>query len=152
MFAFIPFFLCKLIPYMVAVSIGDWFPERNIFQILIALTSGIHQHVLQHNCAKFLLQGPRFALVFLQYYLHHSSTSSLSTLVFIAGIVRTLSCGGWVYITSSDNHDIHDFMMILYMVCNIPWMLGGIATTPPALVSVRRKRCVPISLIMNLKS
>ncbi|KAH9481549.1 Protein cwh43 [Psilocybe cubensis] len=107
----------------VSATIGDWYPERNIFQILIALTS-----------------GPRFALVFLQYFLHHSSTSSLPTVVFLSGLVRTLSCGGWVYITSSDDHDVHDFMMILYMVCNIPWMLLGIACTPPARTSVRRKR------------
>ncbi|KAF9565170.1 hypothetical protein CPC08DRAFT_704709 [Agrocybe pediades] len=107
----------------VSATIGDWFPERNLFQILIALTS-----------------GPRFALVFLQYYLRHSSTSSLPTLVFISGVIRTLSCGGWVYITSTDNHDIHDFMMILYIVCNVPWMLGGIATTPVAQASARKKR------------
>ncbi|KDR76390.1 hypothetical protein GALMADRAFT_226084 [Galerina marginata CBS 339.88] len=107
----------------VSATIGDWYPERNFFQILIALTS-----------------GPRFALVFLQYFLHHSPTSSLPTIVFFSGIIRTLSCGGWVYITSSDDHDVHDFMMILYMVCNIPWMLLGIATTPVARVAVRRKR------------
>ncbi|PPQ91001.1 hypothetical protein CVT25_013926 [Psilocybe cyanescens] len=106
----------------VSATIGDWYPERNLFQILIALTS-----------------GPRFALVFLQYFLHHSSTSSLPTIVFLSGLVRTLSCGGWVYITSSDDHDVHDFMMVLYMVCNIPWMLLGIASTPVARVSVRRK-------------
>jgi hypothetical protein len=29
--------------------------------------------------------------------------------------VRTLSCGGWVYITSSDDHDVHDVLMITYM-------------------------------------
>ncbi|KAJ3507077.1 hypothetical protein NLJ89_g6510 [Agrocybe chaxingu] len=108
----------------VSATIGDWYPERNVFQILIALTSG----------------RPRFAIVFLQYFLHHSATSSLSTFVFLSGIIRTLSCGGWVYITSSDDHDIHDFMMILYIVCNVPWMLLGVAATPAARVSVRRKR------------
>ncbi|TFK40056.1 Frag1/DRAM/Sfk1 family-domain-containing protein [Crucibulum laeve] len=107
----------------VSATIGDWYPERNIFQILIALTA-----------------GPRFALVLLQYYLHSNPTSSLPTLVFITGIIRTLSCGGWVYITSSDDHDVHDVMMILYMVCNIPWMLGGIASTPVKSMGVRRKR------------
>ncbi|KAF8905015.1 Frag1/DRAM/Sfk1 family-domain-containing protein [Gymnopilus junonius] len=107
----------------VSATIGDWYPERNLFQILIALTS-----------------GPRFALVVFQYYMHHSSASSLPTLVFLAGIVRTLSCGGWVYITSSDDHDVHDFMMILYIVCNLPWMVLGIATTPISRRSVRKKR------------
>ncbi|KIK10301.1 hypothetical protein K443DRAFT_127052 [Laccaria amethystina LaAM-08-1] len=104
----------------VSATIGDWYPERNLFQILIALTS-----------------GPRFALVFIQYYLH-CSAGSLSTILFIIGIIRTLSCGGWVYITSNDDHDIHDIMMITYMVCNIPWMVGGILSTPTS--TVRRKR------------
>jgi len=45
-----------------------------------------------------------------------------------------------VYITSSDDHDVHDFFMILYMVCNLPWMLGGIACTSGG--SVKRKRSV----------
>ena len=120
-------------------SIGDWYPERNLFQILIALTSG---PCLSSPRDRLLIcsAGPRFALVLFQYYLHHSSTSSLPTVVFLAGIVRTLSCGGWVYITSSDDHDVHDFMMILYIVCNIPWMLLGIVTTPISRRSVRKKR------------
>jgi hypothetical protein len=60
-------------------------------------------------------------------------------MLFIIGIIRTLSCGGWVYITSNDDHDIHDIMMITYMVSNIPWMVGGILSTPTS--TVRRKRC-----------
>ncbi|KAF9485261.1 hypothetical protein BDN70DRAFT_871674 [Pholiota conissans] len=107
----------------VSATIGDWFPERSVFQFLIALAS-----------------GPRFALVFLQYFVQHASRPTLSTVLFFSGLVRTLSCGGWVYVTSSDAHDMHDFMMILYMVCNIPWMLGGIAATNSARVSVLRKR------------
>ncbi|KAH7928277.1 hypothetical protein BV22DRAFT_1083401 [Leucogyrophana mollusca] len=94
----------------VSATIGDWYPERNIFQILIAMTS-----------------GPRFALVFLQYFLTRSEHTSLPGLVFTAGVVRTLSCGGWVYITSSDDHDVHDVLMVLYILCNVPWMIGGIA-------------------------
>ena len=85
--------------------------------------------------------GPRFALVFLQYFLHSSSKSSLPTVVFLSGIVRTVSCGGWVYVTSTDHHDFHDVMMVLYIVCNVPWMLLGIRATPAARSSVRRKRC-----------
>ncbi|KAK0495256.1 Frag1/DRAM/Sfk1 family-domain-containing protein [Armillaria luteobubalina] len=107
----------------VSATIGDWYPERNLFQILIALTS-----------------GPRFGLVAAQYLLHRSSQSTLPIFVFILGLVRTLSCGGWVYITSSDDHDVHDFFMITYMVCNIPWMLGGIACTPQHSTRIRRKR------------
>ncbi|KAG6909998.1 hypothetical protein DXG01_013998 [Tephrocybe rancida] len=108
----------------VSATIGDWYPERNIFQILIALTA-----------------GPRFALVGFQYYLHHPRRPAIATLVFIFGIIRTLSCGGWVYITSNDDHDVHDVFMITYMVCNIPWMLGGIACTLSG-TSLRRRRII----------
>lgn len=46
-----------------------------------------------------------------------------------------------MYITSSDDHDVHDVFMITYMVCNLPWMLGGIACTPSG-TPVRTKRYV----------
>ncbi|KIJ14203.1 hypothetical protein PAXINDRAFT_163399 [Paxillus involutus ATCC 200175] len=107
----------------VSATIGDWYPERNIFQILIAMTS-----------------GPRFALVFLQYLLTRTPHSSLASWVFFAGIIRTLACGGWVYITSNDDHDVHDVLMVLYIVCSVPWMLGGIMCTPVAHVQARMRR------------
>ncbi|KAH0833136.1 Frag1/DRAM/Sfk1 family-domain-containing protein [Lanmaoa asiatica] len=109
----------------VSATIGDWYPERNVFQIFIAITS-----------------GPRFALVFLQYFITRASHSALPRWVFIAGIIRTLACGGWVYITSNDDHDVHDVLMVLYIVCNVPWMLGGIVNTPTNHVQVRRRRFV----------
>jgi len=106
----------------VSATIGDWYPERSVFQILIAITS-----------------GPRFALVFLQYYISRPTTSpKWSTFLFFIGVVRTLSCGGWVYITSTDDHDIHDVLMVVYIVCNIPWMIGGIVCTP--LINARARK------------
>lgn len=50
-----------------------------------------------------------------------------------------------MYITSSDDHDAHDVFMITYMVCNIPWMLGGIACTAKERVGVRSRRFVFLS-------
>ncbi|QEU58704.1 Cwh43 [Kluyveromyces lactis] len=82
----------------VSATIGDRYPERSIFQILIALTA-----------------LPRFLLLFTHYYLNRS----LFTL--LVGIVRTITCGGWVYITSTDDHDAHDVFMISYIVLTIPW-------------------------------
>ncbi|KAJ7219905.1 Frag1/DRAM/Sfk1 family-domain-containing protein [Mycena pura] len=102
----------------VSATIGDWYPERNLFQFLIALTS-----------------GPRLGLVFVQYLLH--SNSKISVFIFISGLIRTLCCGGWVYVTSSDDHEVHDFFMISYMVCNIPWMLGCVVLAP---AQTRRRR------------
>ncbi|EMD33459.1 hypothetical protein CERSUDRAFT_160367 [Gelatoporia subvermispora B] len=107
----------------VSATIGDWYPERNIFQILIALNS-----------------GPRLALVSLQYYLHRTETSRLPGFVAINGVLRTLACGGWVYITSTDDHDAHDVLMISYIVLNIPWMFGSIACTPVQYSAARRRR------------
>ncbi|EKM57828.1 uncharacterized protein PHACADRAFT_171045 [Phanerochaete carnosa HHB-10118-sp] len=107
----------------VSATIGDWYPERNIFQILIALNS-----------------GPRFTLLILQYYLQRIHSSTLPTVLFVVGVLRTLSCGGWVFITSTDDHDWHDILMVLYIVLNLPWMYGNISATKDA--RIRRKRRV----------
>ncbi|KAL1742720.1 Frag1/DRAM/Sfk1 family-domain-containing protein [Schizophyllum fasciatum] len=87
----------------VSATIGDWYPERNIFQIMIALTS-----------------GPRFALVYLLYCINRSNA------LLVIGLLRTFTCGGWVYITSTDDHDVHDVCMIAYVVLTLPWMIGGV--------------------------
>ena len=80
-------------------------------------------------------------LVFLQYFTTRvDAHSSLPTTVFLTGIIRTLSCGGWVYVTSEDDHDIHDFLMIGYIVCNIPWMYGVFSCTPKENTESRRLR------------
>ncbi|SSD60490.1 related to Protein CWH43 [Saccharomycodes ludwigii] len=39
----------------------------------------------------------------------------------IVGVLRTVTCGGWVYITSTDDHDTHDVFMIAYIILTIPW-------------------------------
>ncbi|KAI0714424.1 Frag1/DRAM/Sfk1 family-domain-containing protein [Cerioporus squamosus] len=87
-----------------------------------------------------LRAGPRFALVALQYYLHRTPTSSVPGFLFLIGILRTLSCGGWVFITSSDDHDVHDVLMISYIVLNLPWMFGSLAFTPVQHTASRRRR------------
>ncbi|KAF8588899.1 hypothetical protein K439DRAFT_1334281 [Ramaria rubella] len=107
----------------VSATIGDWYPERSVFQILIALTA-----------------GPRFMLIFCWWLLTRSTASSFPTLVAISGVVRTFSCGGWVYITSSDDHVAHDILMISYMILNLPWMIGSILCTPKPNTVTRRHR------------
>lgn len=99
----------------VSATIGDRYPERSIFQILIALTS-----------------FPRFLLLLGHFYLNRS------VWCFVIGIVRTVSCGGWVYITSTDDHDIHDVFMITYIVLTLPWdiMVTRLATKGILLKSV----------------
>lgn len=79
----------------VSATIGDWFPERNLFQFLIALTS-----------------GPRIALIVLSYLVKRCSDSSFAGYACVIGLLRTVCCGGWVYVTSSDSGAVHDFFML----------------------------------------
>ncbi|KAI0465110.1 hypothetical protein LJB42_000329 [Komagataella kurtzmanii] len=88
----------------VSATIGDRYPERSIFQIMIALTA-----------------GPRFLLLFLSYLRLNKTGSYLPLIGLVSGILRTFTCGGWVYITSTDDHDAHDIFMISYIVLTIPW-------------------------------
>lgn len=75
--------------------------------------------------------GPRFALVGLWYLLSQQPGHKLPSLVAFVGVFRTLTCGGWTYVTSTDNHDWHDIWMISYLVATIPWTFGCIALSPP---------------------
>lgn len=97
----------------VSATIGDQYPERSVFQFFIAITS-----------------GPRFALVFLWYILTARSRSPMPKLVAGIGIFRTLTCGGWTYITSTDDHDWHDIFMISYLIATVPWTLGCLTLSP----------------------
>ncbi|KAH0559759.1 hypothetical protein GP486_003722 [Trichoglossum hirsutum] len=97
----------------VSATIGDRYPERSVFQLFIAITS-----------------GPRFALVFLWYILTARPNSALPKFVAGTGLFRTITCGGWTYITSTDDHDWHDIFMISYLVATLPWTLGCLALSP----------------------
>ncbi|QPG93643.1 hypothetical protein C2857_001357 [Epichloe festucae Fl1] len=98
----------------VSATIGDRYPERSFFMLFIAITS-----------------GPRFALVGLFYLLSRKPGTKLPGFIASMGLLRTLTCGGWTYITSTDDHDWHDILMISYIVCTLPWTLGCIALSPP---------------------
>ncbi|KAL1955432.1 hypothetical protein VTO42DRAFT_8588 [Malbranchea cinnamomea] len=97
----------------VSATIGDRYPERSVFQVFIAITS-----------------GPRFALVFLWYLLTARPDSTLPKFIAGVGLFRTFTCGGWTYVTSTDDHDWHDIFMISYLVATLPWTLGCIALSP----------------------
>jgi hypothetical protein len=56
---------------------------------------------------------------------------SLPKFVAGVGVFRTLTCGGWTYVTSTDHHLWHDIFMIGYLVATIPWTLGCLALSPP---------------------
>ncbi|ORX62853.1 hypothetical protein DM01DRAFT_1297685 [Hesseltinella vesiculosa] len=111
----------------VSATTGDRYPARAIFQIFIALTS-----------------GPRFALVLLWYFYttRSSQTSSpgFGKFLLVVGLIRTLSCGGWTYITSTDDHLAHDIAMVVYLLCTLPWQLGTLYTTPGKYPAARKWR------------
>ncbi|KAK8034313.1 Frag1/DRAM/Sfk1 family protein [Apiospora rasikravindrae] len=97
----------------VSATIGDQYPERSFFQLFIALTS-----------------GPRFALVGLWYLLTAKPGNVLPKFVAGVGVFRTFTCGGWTYVTSTEDHDWHDIFMISYLVATLPWTLGCIVLSP----------------------
>lgn len=90
----------------VSATIGDRYPERSVFQIFIAVTS-----------------GPRFLLIFTNFIALYSQGSKKAWTMLISGLLRTFTCGGWVYITSTDDHDAHDVFMISYIFLTIPWTI-----------------------------
>jgi hypothetical protein len=80
--------------------------------------------------AKLIPSGPRFSLVGLWYVLTQKPGTKLPGFVAIAGLLRTLTCGGWTYVTSTDDHDWHDIFMISYIVATLPWTIGCIMLSP----------------------
>ncbi|WWC64717.1 uncharacterized protein I303_107328 [Kwoniella dejecticola CBS 10117] len=66
---------------------------------------------------------------------------ALVDIELLVGVVRTFCCGGWVYITSRDHHDLHDLFMILYLLLTVPWMF--LSTQNCVNKSVRSKRRIP---------
>jgi hypothetical protein len=75
--------------------------------------------------------------------------SSLPKFVCGMGIFRALTCGGWTYVTSTDNHHWHDIYMISYLVATVPWTLGCIAmTTNPSALKYRKR--LMASFFLNL--
>ena len=114
----------------VSATIGDRYPERSFFQVFIAITSGTSSYRLFDERLK-ISAGPRFALVFLWYLLTAKSNSMLPKFVAGTGIFRTLTCGGWTYVTSTDDHNWHDIFMISYLVATLPWTVGCVALSAP---------------------
>ncbi|KAH6983150.1 Frag1/DRAM/Sfk1 family-domain-containing protein [Ilyonectria sp. MPI-CAGE-AT-0026] len=117
----------------VSATIGDRYPERSFFQFFIAITS-----------------GPRFALVGLWYLLTRRRGTRLPALVAGMGVFRTLTCGGWTFITSTDDHDWHDILMISYLVATLPWTTGCIALSPPNPRAVRYRKYLATGFFSTL--
>jgi hypothetical protein len=88
-----------------------------------------------------ITSGPRFGLIGLWYLLTRRPRAHLPKIIAVIGVLRTATCGGWTYITSTDDHDWHDGFMIAYLVATLPWTLGCIALSPPNPAALKwRKR------------
>ncbi|WFD30386.1 Protein cwh43 [Malassezia sp. CBS 17886] len=100
----------------VSAAIGDWFPERNLFQVLVAISS-----------------GPRFLLIALCALVPalQEQWAAAATLL-VGGGIRTLSCGVWVYVTSTDHSMMHDVAMGLYLAFTPVWTAVCMAALAPA--------------------
>lgn len=106
----------------VSATIGDRYPERSFYQLLIALTA-----------------GPRFLLLLLTYVLTARDGKTAPLIMVIVGVLRTFTCGGWTYVTSTDDHDWHDIFMIGYIVLTLPWTIMRTLLTPPGKARQWRK-------------
>ncbi|TAQ87624.1 hypothetical protein B7494_g4044 [Chlorociboria aeruginascens] len=107
----------------VSATIGDRYPERSFFMIFIAITS-----------------GPRFVLVGLWYLLTARPNATLPKFVAFMGVFRSLTCGGWTYVTSTDDHDWHDIFMISYLVATLPWTLGCLTLSPDNAKAIKYRK------------
>ncbi|KAI0023298.1 Frag1/DRAM/Sfk1 family-domain-containing protein [Xylariomycetidae sp. FL0641] len=144
----------------VSATIGDRYPERSFFMVFIAITSVPETCFLKLHgrvpLSKITLLteteclGPRFALVALWYLLTARSGKALPKFVAGMGLFRTLTCGGWTYVTSTDDHDWHDIFMIAYLVATIPWTAGCIALSPPNERAVRYRKYLATAFFGNI--
>jgi hypothetical protein len=94
----------------------------------------------RHAYTILSMTGPRFALVGLWYVLTRRPNSTLPKFVAGVGLFRTLTCGGWTYVTSTDDHDWHDIFMISYLVATIPWTYGCLALSPRNPVAIKYRK------------
>lgn len=70
-----------------------------------------------------------------------SGSDNFAKFLFTNDVIRTVACGGWVYVTSSDDHGIHDFAMVIYLLCTVPHVIGTIKSAPqnPCAQKLRRR-------------
>ncbi|KAG0364891.1 hypothetical protein BGZ54_007048 [Gamsiella multidivaricata] len=69
-----------------------------------------------------------------------NGSPGFAKLLFANDIIRTVACGGWVYVTSSDDHAIHDFAMIIYLLCTVPHVIGTIKSAPQNMQAQKYRR------------
>ncbi|KAL7752558.1 Protein cwh43 [Sorochytrium milnesiophthora] len=88
----------------ISAVIGDWFPERNIFHLLMALAA-----------------TPRFLTIFAAWVYTRRARIGNTTSAILLGILllRTVAAGVWIYVPSYDYNDLHDVFMIIYVLNSV---------------------------------
>ncbi|KAF9976615.1 hypothetical protein BGZ75_000211 [Mortierella antarctica] len=89
--------------------------------------------------------GPRLILCYLWYLLiirnvPTKGSTGLAKVLLANDVIRTAACGGWVYVTSSDDHGIHELAMIVYLLCTVPHVVGTIITAPQNALAQKYRR------------
>lgn len=60
---------------------------------------------------------PRVLLMFISYFQHEKRF--LNDFALFISIIRLFSAGSWIFITSSDNHPLHEKGMIIYLFTTV---------------------------------
>jgi hypothetical protein len=96
-------------------------PEQSLFHTLFLL---LLTHLVD-------LVGPRLLLCYIWYLsiirnVPENGSPGFANLLLVNDLIRTLACGGWVFVTSSDDLVIHNFAMIVYLLCTVLHVIGTI--------------------------
>jgi hypothetical protein len=100
----------------VSATVGDLYPARSIFQIFLAFATSVRAALV---CLNFLVMKPP-----------GQPGSTRETVIFAFGILRLCAATIFIFITSTDDHDAHDFGMITYLIFTLLYMVGtaGLST------------------------
>jgi len=102
---------CRVWEFWPSVSsaIGDFSPEKNIWRLAIAMSS-----------------GPRFCLLFSSYMMLSGQRvlknhPFLVKLLFIPDFLRIFAAAGWTYVSSSEYLFIHEVCFVCYVLSSLIW-------------------------------
>lgn len=120
----------------VSASIGDRFPERNIFQLLMALAAILRMALLILSSAQLKRFKARFG-----------------SACFWVGFARMWLAGAWIYFPSGDWNNFHDVSMILYLFCTAAYhklLIKAKQSVEGRLLSIKTSRHLLLALALEV--
>lgn len=114
------------------IAIGQYFPERTLFQIVAAMASSFHIGMVLIWYFLTRPQAPRtrskkhFSLDDIDDSLFNERFPDL---ILVVGILRTIFLAGIIYIPTPDDHDTHDFCLAGYLLMTASWFYGMLKFT-----------------------